>query len=197
MIPVRVLLGILIALAGLSWSGEALAQCWATGVGFIVDVDGIDSFSGIGTGMKDGSVGGNWQHNDEGTGRLFQGQIAYLVCRHVDEPGPGAPSGANGSFVMNQAYLGGPAQVFDLGSGWADGFWLDVLLEDHGEPGTQGSQGPDFYHITVRDQTSGGSGTVVYETSGDLAGGNIQIYPPNNGHPFVPSLLPPWVSFEP
>ena len=38
---------------------------------------------------------------------------------------------------------------------------------------------------------------AVYETKGDLVGGNIQIHPSNNGHPAVQSALPPWVSLQP
>jgi hypothetical protein len=58
----------------------------------------------------------------------------------------------------------------------------------------------DSYHFTLRkidDPTKGASGTVVYETSGGLAGGNIQIHPSNNGHPAVSSPLPAWVGLEP
>jgi hypothetical protein len=41
------------------------------------------------------------------------------------------------------------------------------------------------------------SGAIVYETKGGLVGGNIQLHPPNGGHPYSPMLLPNWVSFEP
>jgi len=41
------------------------------------------------------------------------------------------------------------------------------------------------------------SGATVYETKGVLEGGNIQMHPPNNGHPYTPMALPNWVAFEP
>ena len=35
------------------------------------------------------------------------------------------------------------------------------------------------------------------EAKGGLEGGNIQLHPPNNGHPYTPSALPSWVTYEP
>lgn len=87
---------------------------------------------------------------------------------------------------------------------WNDGYWFDVVAKDHGEPGSSAAvkkgQMPDTYHFTIRkidDPAKGASGTVVYETRGDLDGGNIQMHPSNGGHPAVSSPLPAWVSLEP
>ena len=30
-----------------------------------------------------------------------------------------------------------------------------------------------------------------------LVGGNIQLHPPNGGHPYTPGPLPAWVNLEP
>jgi hypothetical protein len=150
--------------------------------------------------MKDGTIRGEWENVDHGTGNTLHGQVQYLVCRHVNEPGPGQPSGPSHNFTMNQAYFGGPADF----AGMSSGYWFDVMVEDHGEPGNQpgpgnhGSGGPDFYHVTIRKMMGANmSGPVVYDAAGDLSGGNIQIHPPNNGHPFTASALPPWVSLQP
>jgi hypothetical protein len=166
--------------------------CWVTGGGYVSDVDGIDTFGGNGMPMKSGAVRGEWEHQDHGTQRKAHGQVRYLVCRHVDEPGPGQPSGPTHQFTMNQVYFGGPARWFD-GGRWSNGFWFDVMAEDHGEPGKQ-----DFYHFTLRRFASATqSGPVVYDTAGTLGGGNVQIHPPNNGHPYNGGALPAWVQLQP
>jgi hypothetical protein len=151
--------------------------------------------------MKDGRVRGQWQHVDHGSSRKAHGQVAYVVCRHVDEPGPGQPSGPSKMFDLNQAYFGGPARFFDVG--WQDGFWFDVFAEDHGEPGNKpgpmkhGSAGPDHYQFTLRKLVGvNQSGPIVYQTKGEFVGGNFQIHPSNNGHPFKGGTLPSWVTFQ-
>jgi hypothetical protein len=178
--------------------------CWVTGGGYIQDADGNDSFGGNAMPMKSGSVRGEWEHVDHGTGDKSHGEVQYIVCRHVNEPGPGQPSGPSHNFDINQVYFGGPARWFENGS-WADGYWFDVMAEDHGEPGNShaatnghGSGVPDFYHFTVRKLAGANqSGPVVYDTQGDLVGGNLQIHPPNNGHPYNGGTLPSWVSLQP
>lgn len=63
---------------------------------------------------------------------------------------------------------------------WGAGIWNDdhdcdylVRVEDHGEPGTD-----DVYELTVFC-----GGVVVYSAGDVIARGNIQIHPPNPGHP--------------
>ncbi len=173
--------------------------CWVTGGGFVVDADGKDSFGGNGMPMKSGTIRGEWEHQDHGTKSKAHGKVKYLVCRHVAGPGPGNPGGKNKGFDINQVYFGGEARFF-TGGAWADGYWFDVVAEDHGEPGNISAHKgtADHYHLTLRKVTGANqSGTVVYETKGDLVGGNIQIHPANNGHPYTPSALPAWVSLEP
>ena len=184
--------------------------CWVTGGGFIVGpnvttgaaADGHDNFGGNAKPMKDGRIQGHWNHVDHGTGNHAKGRPEYIVCRHVDEPGPGQPGGKKG-FTMNQVYFGGPAE-WRSNETWASGYWFDVVAKDHGEPGSKphpkNGGMPDTYHFTLRlmdDPENQVSGAIVYETNGELEGGNIQMHPPNNGHPYTPMALPSWVSYEP
>ncbi|MDB4935673.1 MAG: hypothetical protein JWP87_2645 [Labilithrix sp.] len=184
--------------------------CWVTGGGFIVEpsivpaapADGHDNYGGNAKQMKKGGVQGHWNHVDHGTQNHAKGRPEYLFCRHVDEPGPGGP-GANKGFTMNQVYFGGHAEWRSNGA-WASGYWFDVVAKDHGEPGSTPSPKNGFmvdtYHFTIRkmdDPAAKVSGPVVYEVKGGLVGGNIQMHPPNNGHPGVQSPLPAWVSLEP
>jgi hypothetical protein len=191
----------------------AQGGCWITGGGWVAvpevaGTNGKATFGGNGKPMKSGSIQGEWNHVDHTGGGHIHGEVRYLVCRHVDEPGPGNPSGPKHDFDDNQAYFGGPARFSQPNGAWADGYWFDAFVEDHGEPGNKpgpgnhGSKGPDEYHIVLRkqaDPTSQQSGTIVYEIHEalPLGGGNIQLHPPNNGHPATASSLPAWVSLEP
>jgi hypothetical protein len=153
--------------------------------------------------MKDGHVDGHWNHVDHGLRGHANCHPTYIVCRHVDEPGPGQPGGKKG-LTANQVYFGGPASWQVDGGPFADGYWFDVVAKDHGEPGSVPSPKNgymvDTYHFTIRkmdDPTHQVSGPKVYETHGPLVGGNIQIHPSNPGHPGVTMSLPSWVSYEP
>jgi hypothetical protein len=160
-----------------------------TGGGFVVDDDGKDTFGGNAMPMKDGTVRGEWENQEHGTGDNLHGQANYIYCRVVPGPGPGHPNGPRHDFVDNQAYFGGPATY-----NGASGYWFDVVVEDHGEPGRL-----DTYQITIRQGASGTqAGTVVFQESGTLSqGGNLQLHPPNGGHPATQSVLPPWVQLQP
>jgi hypothetical protein len=165
--------------------------------------DGHDNFGGNAKPMKDGHVDGHWNHVDHGTNSHANCHPNYIVCRHVDEPGPGQPGGKKG-LTANQVYFGGPASWQVGGGPFEDGYWFDVVAKDHGEPGSVPSPKNGFmvdtYHFTIRkmdDPTHQVSGAVVYETKGGLVGGNIQIHPSNPGHPGTTMNLPSWVSYEP
>src|SRR4029079_17519186 len=94
------------------------------------------NFGGNAKTLRDGRMQGHWNHVDHGTKNHAKGKPEYLVCRHVDEPGPGQPGGKKG-FTMNQAYFGGPAEWREFSTGqWASGYWFDVVVKDHGEPGS-------------------------------------------------------------
>ena len=148
--------------------------------------------------MKSGSIRGQWENIDHGAGGLkVHGEPSYIVCRHVAEPGPGANTGPKHDFTMNQAYFGGNARAFVNGT-WHDGYWFDVMVEDHGEGKGAKAGGPDYYHLTLRKiDAANASGVIVYDTEANMSGGNIQLHPPNNGHPFTSSQLPSWVSLQP
>jgi hypothetical protein len=167
--------------------------CWVTGIGYVVDADGKDNFGGNGMPMKAGYIRGEWEHRDHGTSNKLHGKIAYLMCRHVDEPGPGQPSGSDHTFNINQAYYGGEGRWYTQGTGWSDGYWFDIMAEDHGEPGSA-----DEYYFSVRQITGPGQvGPIIYQTGGVLGGGNFQIHPPNDGHPFTMGSTPSWVTLQP
>lgn len=178
--------------------------CWVTGIGHLLDVynnDGKDNFGGNGMPMKDGRIRGEWEHVDHGTGVKYHAKIAYLVCQHVDEPGPGVPNGPNHDFNINEAFYGGPARKFTPGLGWADGYWIDIVADDHGEPGNKpgpghhGSGGPDTYVFTAREYYADVNDVspVEYIAGTDINGGNFQIHPPVGGHPYTIGTLPAWL----
>jgi hypothetical protein len=167
--------------------------CWITGIGFLVDSGGKDNFGGNGMPMKAGYIRGEWEHQDHATGDKLHGRIRYLSCRQVDEPGPGVPNGPNHDFKINQAYYGGAGRWYTPATGWQEGYWFDVMAEDHGEPGKT-----DEYYFNVRTMDAAGNvGPVIYSTGGVLGGGNFQIHPPNTGHPFTLGTLPAWVPLQP
>lgn len=178
--------------------------CWVTGIGHLLDVynsDGKDNFGGNGMPMKDGRIRGQWEHVDHGTGVKYHGQVAYLVCQRVDEPGPGVPNGPNHDFDLNEAFYGGPARRFTPDVGWEDGFWFDIVADDHGEHGNKdgagnhGSGGPDTYIFTARpyDAATNTAGELDYMAGYEINGGNFQIHPPVGGHPYTLGTLPPWL----
>jgi hypothetical protein len=167
--------------------------CWVTGIGHLIDAGDRDNFGGNGMPMKAGYIRGEWENDDHATGDKLHGKVAYLSCRHVDEPGPGVPNGSNHTFNINQAYFGGPGRWFVPGTGWQDGYWFDVMAEDHGEPGNM-----DEYFFTVHKLVAPNQvGAMIFSTGGVLAGGNFQIHPPNDGHPFTMGTVPMWVMMQP
>jgi hypothetical protein len=171
--------------------------CWVTGGGFIQPASGQDSFGGNAMPMKSGGIRGEWENVDHGSGQQMHGEPSYLYCRHVNEPGPGADNGPKHDFTTNQAYFGGPARL-NVNGAWADGYWFDVVVDDHGEGKGAKAGGPDTYHVTIRSLLGANQpGPVVYDGEGDLSGGNIQLHPPNGGHPYSGSTLPSWVSLQP
>lgn len=163
-----------------------------TGGGFISDKGGRDNFGGNAKSMKDGRIQGEWNHVDHESGEHIHGRPSYLFCRQIDEAGPGNPGGKKG-FKMNQVFFGGDARL-QLKGAWTDGFWFDAMAKDHGE----GKNVEDAYEITVRqkvDPTAAVSGSIVYQTvsNAPLVGGNVQLHPPNGGHPYSSTTIPSWV----
>jgi hypothetical protein len=179
--------------------------CWVTGIGTFGKADTRDSFGGNGMTMKDGSVRGEWNHVDHldesGTTvngqNHFHGVVNYLVCsRYPTLNGPDVPKA-----IPNFAIWGGTGSYNNV-----DGYFFEVHAFDHGEPGAH----HDRYTIDVYDSGYNlvlhADGTGTYDTPpntkgceedvtlteglewvgdmGCLSGGNFQIHPPNNGHPY-------------
>jgi hypothetical protein len=173
-----------------------------TGGGFIDDPVSAanNNFGGNAKPMKQGYVSGHWNHVDHATQNHALGRPEYIMCR-VDptHPGPGQPGGNKG-LVDNQVFFGGHARWRDASTGtWADGYWFDVMAEDHGNGHQSAAKGqdPDYYSFTIRvmdDPAAKTSGAVVYHTEGPLVGGKIQIHPSNNGHPATSDPVPSWVT---
>jgi len=157
---------------------EDTGGCFVTGIGHIGDAADHpgagradqDSFGGNAMGMKDGTVRGEWQ-NTTHLGDLFHGQATWLRCWKDDGIGPEVPRA-----IPNNAEWGGPGL-------WnhEEGYSFRVHAQDRAE----GGHHIDFYSITV----FGPDGSLVYEEGDLIDGGNFQIHPPNNGHPYevVPS----------
>jgi hypothetical protein len=184
--------------------------CWVTGGGFIegpeiapvpTPADGHhDNFGGNAKPMKQGYVSGHWNHVDHANQNHALGRPEYIVCRHdPNHPGPGQPGGKKG-LTANQVFFGGHARWRDASLGtWADGYWFDVMAEDHGNGHQSAAKGedPDYYHFTIRkmdDPTAKVSGAIIYETQGPLVGGKIQIHPTNPGHNTGSPPPPSWVA---
>ncbi len=174
--------------------------CFVTGIGHIgsdENGDGIsdqpgagvanqDSYGGNAMGMKDGRVRGQWQNTThlEDDKDVFHGQAEFLYCWNDGNPGPDVPEA-----YPNRAIWGGPGQ-------WnhEKGYLFIVSSADYKE-GKEGDDAllRDAYAIRVyRDTDENGVATaddeLVYEET-DCVFGNFQIHPPNNGHPYLPSLL--------
>jgi len=150
--------------------------CWVTGIGHIGDEDDHpgagradqDSFGGNAMGMKDGSVRGEWQ-NTTHMGDLFHGKVDYLRCWKDDGEGPEVPKA-----IPNNAEWSGVG-VWNHEPGYT--------FRVHSQDRREGGHHADYYSIEIWDP----SGASIY-TEGDLIdGGNFQIHPPNNGHPYETS----------
>ena len=178
--------------------------CWVTGIGTFGKGVTRDSFGGNAMTMKDGRVRGEWQHTDHfdasGTQKngqnLFHGQVTYLVCKSYPSlSGPEVPKA-----VPNYANWGGTGRFNGV-----DGYFFDVTAFDHAEGGIH----RDRYTIRIYDAQhnlvleADGRGTMEAPSNkscledpsvgpelawvkemGCLSGGNFQIHPPNQGHPY-------------
>ena len=152
--------------------------CWITGGGHLGDANARggagknrqDSFGFNAMGTKQGTVRGQIQ-NTTHLGDVFHGQATWLECWRDGGEGPEVPKAH-----ANRARWGGPGTWNHEG-----GYTFEAAIADRAEGGSR----RDAYEITVRDA----AGTVVYQqsTAQDrvISGGNIQIHPPNAGHPYV------------
>lgn len=157
----------------------ATGGCFVTGIGHIGDEANHpgagradqDSFGGNAMGMRDGSVRGEWQDTTH-LGDLFHGEATWLRCWKDEGEGPGVPHA-----IPNVAEWGGPGK-------WnhEEGYTFRVHAEDRRE----GGHHADYYGITVWDAAGG----IVYEEGDLIDGGNFQIHPPNDGHPYIVESAP-------
>jgi hypothetical protein len=175
-----------------------MGGCWVSGGGTInrmdqVPIESASFFGGTVMTQKGGSVNGIWNHNgyDMSIPRKIQftGQVLYLLCRQYPTlPGPGIPKA-----IPNYANFGGTGRLNGV-----DGYSFDVKIFDHGEPGIN----LDRYRIDIYDSNTNlvlhadgaqndnciADDAVISELDwvkemGCITGGNIDIMPPNQGHP--------------
>ena len=165
--------------------GEDLLEggCWITGGGHIGDSNSHggagqndqDSFGFNAMGMKDGTVRGELQ-NTTHLGDLFHGEATWIRCWKDEGDGPQVPKA-----VPNNAEWGG-AGVWNH----EEGYTWEAHLADRAEGGSH----RDEYEIWVW----AADGSLVYsQTAADdlvITGGNFQIHPPNNGHPYTTGDAP-------
>jgi hypothetical protein len=178
--------------------------CWFTGGGTFGKGQTRDSFGGNAMTMKDKAVRGEWEHVDHTNvlantvngQNLFHGKVHYIVCKKFPSlSGPQVPK-AYPNFVN----FGGTGKYNGV-----DGYFFDVKAFDHGEGGIHF----DRYVIDIYDANKKlvlhGDGTVTTQDPsnktckddvkvtqdlawvrdmGCLSGGNLQIHPPNAGHPY-------------
>ena len=144
--------------------------CWITTGGF--------QNAGQTAGSKDYTFGGNvgppprgsWEVIDHNNGDNFHSNdVAITSCEVVNRTGPGQPGGKKG-FTINQANFAGTGRLNGV-----DGYPFTGYVQDAGEPGGKKGNDPDVFSITVTDPVTG---VVVFEATGELDGGNVQIHPP-------------------
>ncbi len=169
--------------------------CWLSGGGTL-GCSQPDSFGGNAMPMKDKSIRGKWTHISLESGVVFQGDVHYIVCKKFESlSGPGVPTEAYPNYVN----FGGTGTF-----NGEDGYYFDVRIFDHGEPGIYF----DRYEIDIYNashnlvfhadgtRTRGECNQVCLDDvkvtpdllwvsgMGCISGGNIQIFPPDGGHPF-------------
>ena len=159
------------AIASLTVEEDSPRICWITTGGF--------QNAGSQSGGKDFTFGGNvgpspsgsWEVVDHNTGDNFHSNIVNMVeCTVVDATGPGQPGGKKG-LITNKASFEGTGRLNGV-----HGYPFVGYVIDAGE--AQGKKGKDhdYYEIVVRDPDTD---EIVFEASGNLDGGNVQIHPAN------------------
>jgi hypothetical protein len=130
-------------------------------------VNDQDTFSFMALPQRDGTVVGDVQ-NTTHEGDFFHGGVTFLRCWKDEGPGPEHPMA-----IANNAEFGG----FGTWNGEV-GYGFSIHVADRAEGGRQ----EDEYESWIWDD----AGNIVYsqtmEDDAVIAGGNIQIMPPNRGH---------------
>ena len=158
------------ALESVVYDKEEDGHCWFTFGGF--------QNAGITSGGKDFTFGGNVgpppsgsiQVNDHDTGDKFHTNNVWITkCETISGTGPGQPGGKKG-FTTNKAYFAGTGRLNHV-----DGYPFTGYVIDRGEPSGKKNNQKDYFEIIVRDPDTD---EVVFEASGELDGGNVQLHPP-------------------
>ncbi len=155
---------------------DDIRPCWITTGGF--------QNAGIQAGSKDFTFGGNvgpppsgaWEVVDHNTGDNFHTNNVQIVdCLTIGTTGPQQPGGKKG-FNIDKALFEGTGRLRK-----ADGTVLVDLpftgfVIDAGEPQGRRGNDKDYFEIIVMNPAMT---MVLFEASGELDGGNVQIHPPN------------------
>lgn len=141
--------------------------CWVTGGGQVEPENGLFAGGAFGfnaMSMRNGTFRGILNHLTFDRDHFMGRTVEAIECTVVENQEPDPP---DADPVIAEWWGEG---VWNHESGYD--YWIRV--EDHGEPGTD-----DTYHLIV----FGPGGGIVYEVENTIARGNIQIHPPNPGHP--------------
>ena len=159
--------------------------CWLTAGGHITNLKDViaefkGSYGGNGMTMKDGSVRGEWNHVDHLTGDHFHGIVTYLACDYVPlYDGPNVPKA-----YPNHVVFGGEGRLNEIDSCTFTVYAYDIdeggIHRDGYEIWVWCDETLELYNKATSDQCDPLSSNPI----GCLAGGNFQIHPPNNGHPY-------------
>jgi hypothetical protein len=163
---------------------DSVGGCWITGGGRIVNGDGTyDSYGGNAMTMKDGTVRGEWNHVNH-VGRVdenhFKGDVFWIECSKISDQGPDVPKA-----IPNYAIFGGSGTYDGVGGYTFRVDWVDS---------NEGGRSWDRYQLTIYDSegnvfdVENGEGNSKCKpqamgTLGCTLDGNLQIHPPNQGHP--------------
>lgn len=158
------------ALSSVFFNERSGGDCWITTGGF--------QNAGVQAGGKDFTFGGNvgpppsgsWQVIDHVTGDNFHSNNVHIVeCVEISGTGPGQPGGKKG-FKINQAFFAGIGRL-----NGESGYPFEGFVIDRGEPSGKNGNDADEFELVVRDPITN---AIVFEASGSLDGGNVQIHPP-------------------
>lgn len=158
------------AIASVIFEEAELDICWITTGGF--------QNAGIQAGMKTCTFGGNvgpppsgaWQVIDHTTGDNFHtNDVDITLCTTIDKTGPGQPGGKKG-LTINKAFFAGTGRLNNVA-----GFDFTGFVVDAGEPSGKKSNDKDEFSLVATDS----GGAVVFDCTGELDGGNVQIHPGN------------------
>ena len=158
------------AVVAVTYDTDEDSHCWFTFGGF--------QNAGIQSGGKDFTFGGNvgppasgaMEVVDHNTGDNFHTNDVWITsCVDSGSTGPQQPGGKKG-FVIDKAFFKGTGRLNGV-----KGYPFVGFVIDGGEPAGKKNNDKDYYEIVVRDPDTN---AIVFEASGELDGGNVQLHPP-------------------